>query len=157
MIIKRDILDTKFGNKKAKQIVCSSKQKTSKSYKQIFRSSSKNKEDPWLSYTDYADSSMMYGENGKCASVVLSGYLTIFYNCAGNVGNKQNLQKNGMNVWIYPPPSSCVTGFVSSYEILIPGCDDCICACLSGMHTRSIRNENNACIMNRTNTFASLL
>lgn len=73
MIIKRDILDTKFGNKKDKQIVCSSKEKSSKNKKQIFRTGTKNKEDPWLSYTDYADSSMMYGENGNSTSVVLLG------------------------------------------------------------------------------------
>ena len=73
MIIKREILDTKFGNKKSKQIVCSSKEKSSKNKKQIFRTGTKNKEDPWLSYTDYADSSMMYGENGNSTSVFLLG------------------------------------------------------------------------------------
>ena len=70
MIIKRDILDTTFGSNKAQQILCSSSYNTPKSYKQYFRPT--NKEDPWLSYTNYADSSMMYGENGKCTCVVTS-------------------------------------------------------------------------------------
>merc|ERR1719174_2519114 len=79
------MIDTKFGGPKDQQILCSSDYNTPKMFKQYYRNGAN--EDPWLSYKHHGTASMMYGENG--------------YN-----GHSENVQKNGMNVWIYPPPSS---------------------------------------------------
>merc|ERR1719201_3254322 len=84
MIVKRNMIDTKFGGPKDQQILCSSDYNTPKMFKQYYRNGAN--EDPWLSYKHHGTASMMYGENG--------------YN-----GHSENVQKNGMNVWIYPPPS----------------------------------------------------
>ena len=65
MIMKRNVIDTKFGGPKDQEVLCSSDYKTPKNYKQYYRSGVK--EDPWLSYLDHGTSSMMYGEAGKCA------------------------------------------------------------------------------------------
>ena len=61
--MKRDVIDTKFGSSKAQEVLCSSDYKTAKQYLQYYRSNVD--EDPWLSYLDHGESSMMYGENGK--------------------------------------------------------------------------------------------
>jgi len=81
MIIKRSMIDSKFGGPKGQQVLCSCDYNTPKTYNQYYRSSP---EDPWMSYQHHGTSSMMYGENG--------------YN-----GHSENVLKNGMNVWIYPP------------------------------------------------------
>jgi hypothetical protein len=83
MVVKRNIIDTKFGGPVAKEILCSSDYSAPKKYNQYYRSNCCN-EDPWLSYLHHGTSSMMYGENG--------------YN-----GHSENVLKSGMNVWIYPP------------------------------------------------------
>jgi len=85
MIMKRSVIDSKFGGPKAQQILCSSSYNTPRSHKQYYRNGAS--EDPWLSYLDHGTSSMMYGESS--------------YN-----GHSENVLKGGMNVWIYPPPQS---------------------------------------------------
>ena len=62
MIMKRSIIDSKFGGAKDQQILCSSDYSTPKTYRQYYRK--QNKEDPWLSYKHHGTASMMYGENG---------------------------------------------------------------------------------------------
>ena len=69
MIMKRNVIDTKFGGPKDQEVLCSSDYKTPKSFQQYYRSGVK--EDPWLSYLDHGTSAMMYGEAGKCAYAFL--------------------------------------------------------------------------------------
>ena len=69
MIIKRNMIDTKFGGPKNQQILCSSDYNTPKMYQQYYRN---NGEDPWLSYKHHGTASMMYGENG------MFGYIYYF-------------------------------------------------------------------------------
>ena len=70
MIIKRNMLDSKFGGGKGQQILCSSDYNTPKTYNQYYRSGC-CPEDPWLSYQHHGTSSMMYGENGMFGYIVL--------------------------------------------------------------------------------------
>ena len=69
MIMKRNVIDTKFGGPVDQEILCSSDYKTPKQYKQYYRST--HESDPWLSYLDHGTSSMMYGEDGKCTYALL--------------------------------------------------------------------------------------
>ena len=69
MIMKRNVIDTKFGGPKDQEVLCSSDYRTPKNFQQYYRSGVK--EDPWLSYLDHGTSAMMYGEAGKCAYAFL--------------------------------------------------------------------------------------
>ena len=62
MIVKRNMIDTKFGGPKDQQILCSSDYNTPKKFRQYYRNGAN--EDPWLSYKHHGTESMMYGENG---------------------------------------------------------------------------------------------
>ena len=64
MVIKRYIIDTKFGGPVPQEILCSSDYSTPANYNQYYRSNCCN-EDPWLSYLHHSTESMMYGENGN--------------------------------------------------------------------------------------------
>ena len=68
MIVKRDMIDTKFGGPKDQQILCSSDYNTPKMFKQYYRNGAN--EDPWLSYKHHGTASMMYGENGMLAYIL---------------------------------------------------------------------------------------
>ena len=72
MIVKRNMIDTKFGGPKDQQILCSSDYNTPKMFKQYYRNGAN--EDPWLSYKHHGTASMMYGENGMLAYI-------LFYCC----------------------------------------------------------------------------
>ena len=68
--MKRSVIDTKFGGPTDQEVLCSSAFRTPKEFQQYFRWA--YREDPWLSYRDHGDlSSLMYGEAGECARVLL--------------------------------------------------------------------------------------
>ena len=111
MIVKRNIIDSPFGGPKPQEILCSNDYSTAKSYNQYYRTG--NAEDPWLSYHDHGTSSMMYGEACKYGMLMVNNFsifdlfivvCSLFYSAYR--GHSENVLKNGMNVWIYPPPKN---------------------------------------------------
>ena len=63
MIVKRNMIDTKFGGPKDQQILCSSDYNTPKMFKQYYRNGAN--EDPWLSYKHHDNiQTILYGEAG---------------------------------------------------------------------------------------------
>ena len=68
MIVKRDMIDAKFGGPKDQQILCSSDYNTPKMFRQYYRNGAN--EDPWLSYKHHGTASMMYGENGMLSYIL---------------------------------------------------------------------------------------
>ena len=107
MIIQRHILDTDIGVSQSKKILCSSHSSSPKMHPQdfsrlIFR-------DPVLGYQNGQIRSTMYTENSKShltnAFLVSPGHF-IASRSPGLLDKTGSTQKNGMNVWIYPPPGS---------------------------------------------------
>ena len=123
MIIKRNMIDTKFGGPKNQQILCSSDYNTPKMFEQYYRHGC-CPEDPWLSYKHHGTSSMMYRENGMFGYNILllleANLHTGALFCTGSNGHLENVQKNGMNVWIYPPPSSKPAGQACNVRDVVP-------------------------------------
>ena len=122
--MKRNVIDTKFGGPKDQEVLCSSDYNTPKMYKQYFRSTC-CPEDPWLSYKHHGTASMMYGENGMFGYIIFLLLLEANLHtgalfCTGYNGHSENVQKNGMNVWIYPPPSSKPAGQACNVSDAVP-------------------------------------